>query len=85
MFVIGLTSVPCNCKLLHSLDELEIPKYVNVHVSVIDNDVNEGIAPCSVELCEARVAVNEVKRPLQFGQERITYRIFRTFRIAGFL
>src|ERR1019366_3387757 len=30
----------------------------------------EGIAPCFVELCEAVVAVNDVKRPSQFGQER---------------
>ena len=29
-----------------------------------------GIAPCSVKLCEAVVAVNDVKRPSQFGQER---------------
>src|SRR6476661_5000033 len=29
-----------------------------------------GIAPCFVELCEAVVAVNDVRRPSQFGKER---------------
>jgi hypothetical protein len=29
-----------------------------------------GIAPCSVELCGASAAVNDVKRPWRFGQQR---------------
>ena len=42
----------------------------------------EGIAPCSVELCEAVVAVNDVKRPSQFGQERDCWSPFRSERQA---
>jgi hypothetical protein len=30
-------------------------------------DRHGGIAPCSVEICEASVAVNNVKRPSQFS------------------
>jgi hypothetical protein len=30
-----------------------------------------GIAPCSVELCGASAAVNDVKRPWSFGQRRV--------------
>jgi len=41
-----------------------------------------GIAPCSVELCEASVAVNDVKRPSQFGQERDCWSPFRSERQA---
>ena len=41
-----------------------------------------GIAPCSVELCEASVAVNDVKRPSQFGQERDCLFPFRSERQA---
>ena len=41
-----------------------------------------GIAPCSVELCEAVVAVNDVKRPSQFGQERDCLSPFRSERQA---
>src|ERR1700738_3776947 len=41
-----------------------------------------GIAPCSVELCEAVVAVNDVKRPSQFGQERDCWSPFRSERQA---
>ena len=40
----------------------------------------EGIAPSSVELCEASVAVNDVKRPSQFGQERDCWSPFRSER-----
>ena len=29
-----------------------------------------GIAPRSVELCEASAAVNDIKRPSRFGQQR---------------
>ena len=42
----------------------------------------EGIAPCSVELYEAVVAVNDVKRPSQFGQERDCLFPFRSERQA---
>jgi hypothetical protein len=38
------------------------------------------IAPCFVELCEAVVAVNDVKRPSQFGQERDCLFPFRSER-----
>src|ERR1035441_5205658 len=41
-----------------------------------------GIAPCFVELCEAVVAVNDVKRPSQFGQERDCWSPFRSERQA---
>jgi len=41
-----------------------------------------GIAPCSVELYEAVVAVNDVKRPSQFGQERDCWSPFRSERPA---
>src|ERR1035437_8130788 len=41
-----------------------------------------GIAPCSVELCEASVTVNDVKRPWQFGQERDCLFPFRSERQA---
>jgi hypothetical protein len=44
--------------------------------------VATGIAPCSVELCEASVAVNDVKRPSQFGQERDCLFPFRSERQA---
>ena len=40
------------------------------------------IAPCSVELYEAVVAVNDVKRPSQFGQERDCWSPFRSERPA---
>jgi pyruvate/2-oxoglutarate dehydrogenase complex dihydrolipoamide acyltransferase (E2) component len=40
------------------------------------------IAPCSVELYEAVVAVNDVKRPSQFGQERDCWSAFRSERPA---
>src|SRR5664280_3339347 len=43
---------------------------------------SEGIVPCSVELCEAVVAVNDVKRPWQFGQERDCWSPFRSERQA---
>src|ERR1700726_3954084 len=43
---------------------------------------NLGIAPCSVELYEAVVAVNDVKRPSQFGQERDCWSPFRSERPA---
>ena len=42
----------------------------------------DGIAPCFVELCEAVVAVNDVKRPSQFGQERDCLFPFRSERQA---
>lgn len=41
-----------------------------------------GIAPGSVELYEAVVAVNDVKRPSQFGQERDCWSPFRSERQA---
>ena len=41
-----------------------------------------GIAPCSVELYEAVVAVNDVKQPSQFGQERDCWSPFRSERPA---
>ena len=41
-----------------------------------------GVAPCFVELCEAVVAVNDVKRPSQFGQERDCLFPFRSERQA---
>jgi hypothetical protein len=41
-----------------------------------------GIAPRFVELCEAVVAVNDVKRPSQFGQERDCLFPFRSERQA---
>jgi hypothetical protein len=41
-----------------------------------------GIAPCFVELCEAVVAVNDVKRPSQFEQERDCWSPFRSERQA---
>jgi hypothetical protein len=43
---------------------------------------NGGVAPCFVELCEAVVAVNDVKRPSQFGQERDCLFPFRSERRA---
>src|SRR5215475_3154396 len=45
-------------------------------------DPPTGIAPCSVELYEAVVAVNDVKRPSQFGQERDCWSPFRSERPA---
>src|ERR1700738_3490483 len=45
-------------------------------------DPTGGIVPCSVELCEAVVAVNDVKRPSQFGQERDCWSPFRSERQA---
>lgn|SRR5260221_2429222 len=49
-----------------------------------DEEIRErsGIAPCSVELYEAVVAVNDVKRPSQFGQERDCWSPFRSERPA---
>src|SRR5258705_13941480 len=44
--------------------------------------LRRGIAPCFVELCEAVVAVNDVKRPSQFGQERDCLFPFRSERQA---
>lgn len=41
-----------------------------------------GIAPWSVELYEAVVALNDVKRPSQFGQERDCWSPFRSERPA---
>src|SRR5258707_352439 len=40
------------------------------------------LPPCFVELCEAVVAVNDVKRPSQFGQERDCLFPFRSERRA---
>jgi hypothetical protein len=39
-------------------------------VLVRSGAIGDRIAPCFVELCEAVVAVNDVKRPSEFGQER---------------
>jgi hypothetical protein len=44
--------------------------------------LTRGIAQCFVALCEAVVAVNDVKRPSQFGQERDCSFPFRSERQA---
>jgi hypothetical protein len=41
---------------------------------------HRGIAPRSVELCEASAAVNDVKRPSRFGQQRGCLFPFRSER-----
>ena len=48
----------------------------------INHAARRGIAPGSVELYEAVVAVNDVKRPSQFGQERDWWSPFRSERQA---
>ena len=51
-------------------------------ISLPDKRTTRGVAPCSVELCEASVAVNDVKRPSQSGQERDCWFPFRSERQA---
>jgi len=55
-----------------------IAKDVDSYMSKLET----GIAPCSVELYEASVAVNDVKRPSLFGQERDCWSPFRSERQA---
>ena len=47
-------------------------KLLQAKAIAVENDLRAtlGIAPCSVELCEASAAVNDVKRPSPFGQQR---------------
>src|SRR5258707_623425 len=47
-------------------------KWCAAHVIRLRKRLAEGpgIAPRSVELCEAGAAVNDVKRPSRFGQQR---------------
>ena len=56
--------------------------YSTFLISQTQSAIWRGIAPCFVELCEAVVAVNDVKRPSQFGQERDCWSPFRSERQA---
>src|SRR5713226_3539088 len=56
--------------------------FVALLVLLASFSARAGIAPCSVELYEAVVAVNDVKRPSQFGQERDCWSPFRSERPA---
>lgn len=60
----------------------EKARVVSPMISITASIEQEGIAPCFVELCEAVVAVNDVKRPSQFGQERDCLFPFRSERQA---
>ena len=59
-----------------------LPGHTDLEPVYVQLGVPAGIAPYSVELYEAVVAVNDVKRPSQFGQERDCWSPFRSERQA---